>query len=996
MSDNFGSGQNRVLEVHDRSFDNVVFQHRRPPLSSEWNLINQISSKKLQDQVRVQMPSGFTVVEDILQDLPEGASIAGQVLTSESYLENSFKLISKNKNWVVVNGWPILLQGVNTLTEDNIITLNEPGTQRYDFVFLEVWRKLVSSSDPLYPLGNTHITPYLDNEIEWDAVGAETTKRVQIQYRVRVKSLSTDLNTHSVGFNDATVRPIGGRTDIDPYRQFQSAGSNDISLWIAGDGSDAAKNELNTVDGYVYALPMFMVNRRDPNAFSRYNLNGSAITKQNSLNGSSKDRPDGYLRDVVYREDIIDLRNKLVSSSQDLEDIMETSIRKLIKGQLNTSINKGYGDGNVRVGSASRGSIITKFEQINSLSAPEMGVGSSSDPYYFKKRTFVNSSIELTNNIVELPKNGSGVWESGTYTIDQSYLTSVGFPEGKITSVNAIFSKDIVVSGVFPILDVNTGEIEVTIRTDSPIVGTSVGMYILFDYEKYASDEGTKDIPDMFLEANKGGSLPIAFKSRNVPIRYTNGGDVLDFSVTGNSGDSSPDDYVHNAGADYDTNYDFGHDLVVHRSASSSSVNIGLSQGKLNGYYILGVKTIQVWDGSSYGSPVTFNVSRSVSTSVDNYIVTVTEAGVDPSANLRITLYTGSKPQESLGQAIAPSDSMKYFLESRHGKGVIDTYETIEVYASETSSGVYTFDTNDKMIIALGTKTSTSGSGSIVGTIFAFDPSGNLITNITKDTQSNINSRLPMTGSPVSTDFVPNKMSVEASPGLGYIKIPVIVHSYVASGETYDIYYKFSPYQGLLTSTDEIKGKIIKRGKALVTTLGSGRVLPESISLSNVIGRLPSYEIEDYKFNSESMAFSNFLNPMKELDVPFAVQDMLDSIPNDFVLGSNSKSNSRGRYDLSLTESGNPSYSRDNTRLIMEYGFLSTALSDGGLKKVFQFYLMRASNSPVSGDNDITGRVYLVVVASESGNNTINNKIDGLTNKDSIDIFELCGRPVIK
>ena len=44
MSDNFGSGQNRVLDVENRSLDNVVFQYKTPPLTSEWNLINQISN----------------------------------------------------------------------------------------------------------------------------------------------------------------------------------------------------------------------------------------------------------------------------------------------------------------------------------------------------------------------------------------------------------------------------------------------------------------------------------------------------------------------------------------------------------------------------------------------------------------------------------------------------------------------------------------------------------------------------------------------------------------------------------------------------------------------------------------------------------------------------------------------------------------------------------------------------------------------------------------
>ena len=120
-----------------------------------------------------------------------------------------------------------------------------------------------------------------------------------------------------------------------------------------------------------------------------------------------------------------------------------------------------------------------------------------------------------------------------------------------------------------------------------------------------------KDIPNLFLEANKGGRLPIAFKSKGVPVRYNNSGDLLDFSVTGNSGDSDKRDFVRNSGADYDTNYNFGHDLVIHRQANSHSVNIGLEEGKLNGYYILGVKSVEVLESGEYGNPVDFGVSRS-------------------------------------------------------------------------------------------------------------------------------------------------------------------------------------------------------------------------------------------------------------------------------------------------------------------------------------------------------------------------------------------------
>ena len=62
MNDNFGSGQPRVLNVTDRSLDQVVFQQARPPLTSEWNLINQICDFKSQQNVQVNLPSGWIKV----------------------------------------------------------------------------------------------------------------------------------------------------------------------------------------------------------------------------------------------------------------------------------------------------------------------------------------------------------------------------------------------------------------------------------------------------------------------------------------------------------------------------------------------------------------------------------------------------------------------------------------------------------------------------------------------------------------------------------------------------------------------------------------------------------------------------------------------------------------------------------------------------------------------------------------------------------------------
>ena len=58
MAKDLGDIVSRVLETTDRSFNSVVFQQKRPPLDSEWNLAQDIVLDKLSDVLREITPSG--------------------------------------------------------------------------------------------------------------------------------------------------------------------------------------------------------------------------------------------------------------------------------------------------------------------------------------------------------------------------------------------------------------------------------------------------------------------------------------------------------------------------------------------------------------------------------------------------------------------------------------------------------------------------------------------------------------------------------------------------------------------------------------------------------------------------------------------------------------------------------------------------------------------------------------------------------------------------
>jgi hypothetical protein len=121
-------------------------------------------------------------------------------------------------------------------------------------------------------------------------------------------------------------------------------------------------------------------------------------------------------------------------------------------------------------------------------------------------------------------------------------------------------------------------------------------------------------------------------------------------------------------------------------------------------------------------------------------------------------------------------------------------------------------------------------------------------------------------------------------------------------------------------------------------------------------------------------------------------QDPLLALPNDFKLGNTGAE--RGRNDFRLTMGANDIYKLSSTprsHIIYES---TTALSTGHNKKVYQVYLFNRSDKGVS-TADLTGRMYMMVISGEKKSST-ENMLDGMLNLDTVDLFEMVGRPLIK
>ena len=303
MSESFGLGVSRTLSAFARKFSAVVWQDGKPPLDSELNLMSQIDWENLSEEVRSRVHSGF-----FLDPTRCESDYLTDPLNANQFILSPPAVVGVEEAapvlYAAVNGWVFPVAGTDspevsgTDSVANRIRLSPPPTTaaRTDFVFLEVWRTLVSpnpstvnkpDASQVWKFGNTQYGgTNLTDDLEDPSIGYETTKRVQLQYRFRVvgsgdsSGVSIDLVNYPDGLTDPNVRAQGtAASPPTPSTPGSFVFTNmrselgDPSLWRAGDGSTS--NYLGTVDGYVYAVPVCAVFRRNAGAFTAISSGGS-------------------------------------------------------------------------------------------------------------------------------------------------------------------------------------------------------------------------------------------------------------------------------------------------------------------------------------------------------------------------------------------------------------------------------------------------------------------------------------------------------------------------------------------------------------------------------------------------------------------------------------------------------------------------------------------------------------------------------------------------
>ena len=1021
MSDNYGSAQPRVLDTDKRSWDSVVLLSGVPAVSSDINLLGQSQSERIKMSTKASMPSGWLSVGNVRQVADYVASEPqasnGQVLTSESYPPYSFNLVSRgDAGLAVVNGFVLDVRGTGTAQSDNYITMPSMAgipSGRVDLVFLESWRELVDKDAAVYPYGNDGAVTTLANDILPPSYTYQTSARVQAKYRIRT-STGPSVGGIDLGGSPDGLGPTVYAQGALPDGGYSTYGFNpstsDSGLWVAGDGSDAARLSLGTVDGYAYAIPMFAVYRRGASAGFTSSLQDTA---QALLAGSTvADRPDRNYLDAVYANDIIDLRHNVSAISNDLTSTAEKTFRQAVSGLLGT--RRGLARGNTGYTEAPGGSMLTKGEELGSdiTTLPLFGAPVSG---MLNRQAYCNSGVSRATILAYDPGTA---WVAGVY--NAIVVINPGTP-ASLASAGTAYLPSLYASSDFTVAITSPTTISITVPPGSSFIGVSAPAKIPAVVNYTAGQNGLLDVPSAFLECrqNLGGSL-----QRVIPL----GGKKI--SIPGNALASL--DYLEDLGAELSTTHRRGIDIAVHVTLSApTATSVTLVGGLLHGHEVTGIKSIQreVSPGV-YGQHQTFEALRNIIGSDIEYILQSISQVTETSSSVRLTFVAKTK----------------FFEVSRQGRGVTDTFETIFVTPTR-ESGSFRIDTGDKEIVSVGAHTRTL-SGYTLGTSYAWvaplaSPGNSVMTDITG----------------VMRTF-PTKATITFSgvvDSSAVILVPVVVRSYVTSGDSFSFFYTTRGYQGTSSSIGTA-GSVLGKTSAVITSQGSGAVADLSYGLTaiftsgsrtvtalsgNSFGPMSasgdylyraSLPRERYRISSVSAGLDTVtleepyagvstgsggeLSTVFRKDIPqsstYCVLDRLPSYANDCyhgvsagvvpyysLLGTSESGPSQDpldAYNGDVLVGSGTSVERGRNGMLLSvssenpvYGFnpyphvLYQPTAAGVYKKVFQGYIFEEA---------VTGRMLLTIITGENCQTIPNNYLMSSNIRDTVDTFELVGRPL--
>lgn len=321
----------------------------------------------------------------------------------------------------------------------------------------------------------------LPDDLADPVIDAETTQRVQVQWRIRVTGQSEAVNfkTQPFGFENpnvlaqgATVAPVVGYPFVPADTSTVVAGSSAVAygqrdggLWVAGDGTSGAAAALGTADGFVYAIPVAMVFRRNDAYLGGAGVGFDPLNNTNgglpyghgpfvnpavgAIPANVSDRPDGLFSDVVVRGDVLDLRRSVVPTGVDLTAELARQVQALLDGRNRTWAVDG-GDKNVL--GAGSGDVSTRYlvcNQIGRDNAHGGAIPTSGDTTrgttirnfdhvarrFGAQQVVERFVVEVFPGYTPAPSGTDPVGHPGAYNV-QSFPGYTGWAEGDVVHVD--------------------------------------------------------------------------------------------------------------------------------------------------------------------------------------------------------------------------------------------------------------------------------------------------------------------------------------------------------------------------------------------------------------------------------------------------------------------------------------------------------------------------------------------------------------------------------
>lgn len=232
--------------------------------------------------------------EAIRESIPSG-------ITRLSVIDYAYMRTNPNKfrmggGTAFVNGWKIEFPNDNWIID---LPMSPIEGEQDDFIFLEVWKE--QSSDTSGEKVSWRIRVVQD--LDFDAYtndGFYTNTYVGWQY-VNRKITAQGGNVSPIPQNsNNNMGSCGSFVPAVVQRAYSCNNpivETDTGLFITGNGTQASKDLLKTADGYVYAIPLFRIKRRNSGVYSAINPNGSNILVYSLFN--VENIKEGELRQIT-------------------------------------------------------------------------------------------------------------------------------------------------------------------------------------------------------------------------------------------------------------------------------------------------------------------------------------------------------------------------------------------------------------------------------------------------------------------------------------------------------------------------------------------------------------------------------------------------------------------------------------------------------------------------------------------------------------------------